>query len=95
MAVLVETRCRHASQSDFYVFNDRVEEAIGAMGEPPAGLMMALTSPIGDGFCVYEVWRTEAEMRAFHDAVMPAALSAAGLVSDPLVVSPVWGFSRP
>jgi hypothetical protein len=95
MAVAVETRIRRGSQADHHAINDHIEDAIGAMGGPPAGLMVHFARPEGDGFVIVDIWRTEAEMRAFYDSVLQPALAAAALPADPPTVSPVWGFARP
>jgi hypothetical protein len=95
MAVAVETRIRNASQAEHDAFNDRIEAAMGAMGGPPAGLMVHVAKPDGDGFVIVDVWRTEAEMREFHDAVLSPAVAAADLDAELPLVSPVWGFARP
>ncbi|MBM7785044.1 hypothetical protein [Tenggerimyces flavus] len=95
MAVAVETRIHHATQVEHDALDERIGEAIGAMGCPPAGLMVHFTKPHGDGFVIVDVWRTEAELRSFHDDVLAAALAATGLDADPPVVSPIWGFARP
>jgi hypothetical protein len=95
MAIAVETRIRKASQAEHDAMNARVEKSMGALGGPPAGLMAHLSKPDGDGFVVIDVWRTEAEMREFYDAVFTPVLAAAGVESDPPAVTPVWGFARP
>lgn len=41
------------------------------------------------------VWRTEADMRSFHEEVVLPKLAEAGLEPEEAVISPVWSFARP
>jgi hypothetical protein len=95
MAIAVETRIRKASQAEHDALSARVGAAMEANGVPPDGLMVHLTRPDGDGFVILDVWRTEAEMREFYDAVIVPALAETGAEADPPSVSPVWDFARP
>ena len=64
-------------------------------GGPPAGLMLHLTRPQGEGFMLINVWRSEAEMRPFYDDVVLPQLAEVGLAHEESKVSPVWAFARP
>jgi hypothetical protein len=57
--------------------------------------MVHLTRPQGDGFILTNVWRSEAEMRPFYDAVVLPALAEAGLEPEESSVSPAGAFARP
>lgn len=95
MAVLVQTLVSHASQDDA----DRLDQAVGVameqMGGPPAGLMAHIAHPSGDGFVLCNVWRSEAEMRAFYEEAVLPKLAESGLDPAAPVVAPVWSFARP
>ena len=95
MAVIVQTFVPRASQADADRLDQSVGKAMMQMGGPPAGLMAHIAYPSGDGFEVCNVWRSEAEMRSFHDAVLLPKLVEAGLKPADSVVSPVWSFARP
>lgn len=95
MAVVAQTFIPRASQDDADRLDQMVEAAMMETGGPPAGLMAHLGYPSGDGFVVCNVWRNEAEMRSFDEAVLLPKLAEAGLEpADPLV-SPLWSFARP
>ena len=95
MAIVVETLVRRASKDDADRLDDSVNAAIGEMGGPPAGLMVHLTRPEGDGFLLSEVWRTEADMRSFYEDVILPKLADAGLEPLEPVISPVWVLADP
>jgi hypothetical protein len=58
-------------------------------------MLAHIVHPSGSGFMLCGVWRSEADMRPFHDDVVVPKLAEAGLTSDAPVVSPVWSFARP
>lgn len=95
MAIVVHTLVPHASEADADRLDQLVGAAITQRGGPPAGLMAHIGHPSGAGFMICEVWRSEADMRAFYDEVVGPTLAEAGLVPDDPVVSPVWSFARP
>ena len=65
------------------------------MGGPPAEFMVNIVRPDSDGFLITAVWRTESEMRRFHEAISVPAFAELGLDAQELEVWPVWGFARP
>ncbi|HYO39177.1 MAG TPA: hypothetical protein VER39_05940 [Nocardioidaceae bacterium] len=95
MAIVVETLVPRASKADAEKFDAAVEAAMMQRGGPPPGLMVHFTRPVGDGFVLSNVWRTEAEMRKFYDDVIIAELASAALDPEESIVSPVWTFARP
>lgn len=95
MAVLVATRIVTGSQVDVDQLSQLVAAAIAQQGRPPNGLMVHIAHPAGDGFVIQDVWRTEAEMRSYYDAVVLPALTATGLTHEEPSVAPVWSFARP
>ena len=95
MAVVGEIRVRSASRNDWEALDELVSVAIEAMGGPPTGLMVNMGRPVGDGFVVTSVWRTDSELRQFHQAVLVPAFAEAGLEADDLAVGPIWGLARP
>jgi hypothetical protein len=95
MAVVGEVRVRSASRAECDALEDRVSSAMMSMGGPPAGFMVTVVRPDSDGFLMIEVWRTESEMRRFHEAVVVPAFAELGLNAQELEVWPVWGFARP
>jgi hypothetical protein len=95
MAIVVDILVPHASKDDADRLDDSVNAAIGEMGGPPAGLMVHLTRPEGDGFLLSEVWRNEADMRLFYEDVMRHKFADAGLQPEEPVISPVWVLARP
>jgi len=95
MAIVVQTLVPHASEADADRLDQLVNAAIMQRGAPPAGLMAHVCHPSADGFMIYEVWRSEADMQPFYDEVVLPNLAEAGLVPDAPVVSPVWSFARP
>ena len=95
MAIVVETLVPHASKAEAEDFDATVEAAMMQRGGPPAGLMVHFTHPVGDGFALSNIWRSEAEMRHFYDDVIIPLLAAAALAPEESNVSPVWTFARP
>jgi len=95
MAIVVETLIPRASRAEAERFDEGIEDAMMQMGGPPAGLMVHYTRPAGDGFLLCNVWRTEADMRQFYDAVILPGLAAAGFASEEPLIAPVWVFARP
>ncbi len=94
MAIVVETRIPEASREAADRFDADIEAAMREGGGPPAGLMVHLARPDGDGFLLVNVWRNEADLRAFWD-VIASRLGEAGLAFDEPTISPVWSFARP
>ncbi len=64
------------------------------MGGLPAGLMVHNVRPDRDGFVITEVWRTESEMRHFHEAAVMPALAEVGLDGAEVAGGPL-GFAKP
>lgn len=95
MAIHVETRIRDASHEQHDALDAAVETAMRAGGGPPEGLMVHLARPDGDGFLLCDVWRSEVDMRRFHDAVLLPALAEAGLEHESPRISPLWSLARP
>ncbi len=95
MAIVVELRVPRASQADAERLDDSVVETFADNGGPPAGLMMHLARPEGDGILLVDVWRNESEWRSFFDDVFLPRLTAEGLTHEGPVVRPVWCFARP
>ncbi|MDF2967351.1 MAG: hypothetical protein K0Q93_1129 [Nocardioidaceae bacterium] len=95
MAIVVDTRVPRASKDDADRLDESVNAAIAEMGGPPAGLMVHLTRPEGDGFLLSDVWRSEADMRPFYADVILPKLADAGLEPQEPVISPVWVLARP
>lgn len=95
MAVVVETEVVSASQAQHDLVDERIEAVMREMGGPPGGLMVHFSRPHGDGFLMVDVWRSESEMRTFHDASVIPVLAAVGLDLGDETVWPVWTFARP
>ncbi len=95
MAIVVETIVPRASRAEPDRFDESIEAALAQVGGQPRGLMVHFSRPAGDGFLLCDVWRTEAEMRAFYDNVILPKLADAGLRPEKSSVSPVWSFARP
>lgn len=95
MAIVGEILVPRASKAEADRFDDSVDAAMMKMGGPPAGLMVHFARPAGDGFLICDVWRTEADMRAFYDDVVLPKLADAGLDAEEPKTSPVWSFARP
>ncbi len=95
MAIVVETFVPQASRAQAEKFDATVEAAMMQQGGPPAGLMVHLTRPVGDGFVLTNIWRNETEMRQFYADVVLPNLAAGALEHEESIVSPVWTFARP
>lgn len=95
MAIVVETLVPHGPRADADRFDEAIERAMTQRGGPPAGLMVHLTRPHGEGFLLINVWRSEAEMHPFYDDVVLPQLAEVGLEHEESRVSPVWAFARP
>lgn len=95
MTIVVELLVPQASRAEADEFDAAMERAMMERGGPPAGLMMHLARPDGDGVLLVNVWRTEAEMSAYYDEVILPRLADAGLEAAAPTVSPVWTFARP
>jgi hypothetical protein len=95
MAIVVEMLVPQASKAEADEFEAVMERAMMERGGLPAGLMMHLARPDGDGVLLVNVWRNEAEMRALYDEVILPRLADAGLEAGAPTVSPVWTFARP
>ena len=95
MAIVVETLVTLASKDQADQFDASIERAMMQMGGPPAGLMVHFARPSGEGFQLFNVWRSEAEMKPFFDDVILPRLADAGLTPEEPLVAPVWVFARP
>jgi len=95
VAVVVQTVVPRASKAQADSFEESVGTAMMERGGPPAGLMAHIGHPSGDGFVLCNVWRSEADMRSFHDEVLLPKLAEIGLEPEESVISPVWSFARP
>ena len=95
MAIVVETLVPRGPRAVAERFDAGIERAMMQRGGPPAGLMLHLTRPHGEGFLLINVWRSEDEMRPFYDDVVLPQLAEVGLDHEESVVSPVWAFARP
>jgi hypothetical protein len=95
MAVVGQFRVESGVQSDHEALDAVVSAAIDRDGGPPAGLMAHLVRPEGEGFVVLQVWRSESEMRRYHESVVTPALDQLNLVSAEWKVWPLWGFAVP
>lgn len=96
MAIVVQTLVPHASQADADRLDHLVSAAIMEMDGPPVGLMVHIGHPCGGtGFMICDVWRSEAEMRSFYDAILLPKLAEAGLEPEEPVISAAWSFARP
>jgi len=95
MAVVVATRVLTVSKEEVDQLGQSLEMAMTQRGGPPAGHMVHIVYPSGQGLVIQDVWRTEADMRAFYDTVLLPALSELGLQAEESVVEHVWSFARP
>lgn len=57
--------------------------------------MADIGHPSGDGFVLCNVWRSEADMRSFHDEVPVAQAGRDWPRTRGVLISPVWSFARP
>ena len=81
MAVLIRLRVAPATRDEFDELDARVGQSMATAGGPPGGLMSHVVHPDGDGLVVAEVWRTEAEGRAYVDDVMRPLVAEVGLTA--------------
>jgi hypothetical protein len=95
LAVVGQFRVESGAQADHEALDAVVSGAMDRGGGPPAALMAHLVRPDGEGFVVLQVWRSEAEMRRFHESVLMPALDQLNLVSGKWTVWPLWGFAAP
>ena len=95
MAIVVEMLVPVASKDQADQFDASIEQAMMRMGGPPAGLMVHFARPSGEGFQLFNVWRSEGEMKPFYDEVILPRLADAGLTPEEPLVAPVWVFARP
>ena len=95
MAVLLELTVVGATQDQFHELDDRVGESMTQAGGPPPGLLSHVVYPVADGFVLAEVWRAEAEARAYVADVLAPLIEQVGLVPGDPRVHPVWSFARP
>lgn len=95
MAVVGQFHVAPATQSDYDALDAVVSAAIDRAGGPPPALMAHMARPDREGFVIIEVWRSEADMRAYHESVVGPALDQLNLVSGERTVSPIWGFAAP
>ncbi len=95
MAIVSEMLVPGASRADADLLDASVEQTFKHSGGPPAGLMVHLVRPEGDGFLMVDVWRSEEEMQAFLEEVVRPRLAAGGLSAGEPRVSPVWSLGRP
>ncbi len=70
MAVVGELRVASGAQSDHEALDAVVSAAMDRAGGPPAGLMVHVVRPDGDGFAIMGVGRSEFERRQFHESVV-------------------------
>ena len=95
MAVIVQFTVSPATQDQFNEVDARVGQAMMAAGGPPAGLMSHVVYPQGDGCVVADVWRTEAEGRAYVEDVLRPLFAEVGLSSHEVTAASAWSFARP
>lgn len=84
-----------ASQADHDRLGQAVEDRIATAGGPPEGLMAHLAYPVGDGFAIVNVWRTEELCTAWWAEVLVPALTEVGLEPGERRIEPVWSLARP
>jgi hypothetical protein len=95
MAVLLRLTVAPATQEQFHSLDERVGEAMGVAGGPPAGLMSHVVHPEGDGFVVADVWRSEADGRGYVEGELRRLLGEVGLPPGVVEALPVWSFAKP
>jgi hypothetical protein len=95
MAVFLRLRVTPATQDQFQALDDRVGQAMMAAGGAPTGLMSHVVYPEDDGFVVAQVWRTEAEARAYVDDQLRPLVADVGLTARGFEVVSAWSFARP
>ena len=95
MAVVVETLVPRASKAESDLLDEKIGAVFQEIGGPPAGLMVHIGRPSGDGLLLCEVWRTESEMRSFYNQILLPKISEVGLEAGEAAISPLWQFGRP
>lgn len=95
MAVLLQLTVTPATREQFDQLDLRVGQSMMQAGGPPAGLMSHVVYPLGKGFVVADVWRTQSEGQPFVDEVLLPLLIELGLTTTESAVLPVWSFARP
>jgi hypothetical protein len=95
MAVVLQVSVARATQAQFNELDALVGRSMMQAGGPPDGLMSHVVYPDGAGFVIAEVWRAEAEGKAYIDVVLRSLINEAGLSAEETTVRPVWSFARP
>jgi hypothetical protein len=95
MAFVVQFVVAPATQDQFNELEARVGQSMTEAGGPPSGLMSHVAYPRGDGCVIADVWRTEAEGRAYVDDVLRPLIAEVGLTAQDTTAAPVWSFARP
>jgi hypothetical protein len=95
MAVVVRVTVSPANQEQFNVLDERVGQAMDAAGGPPDGLMAHVVFQEGVGFVLEDVWRSEADGRAYVEGPLRELMAEVGLTPRETEVLPVWSFARP
>jgi hypothetical protein len=63
---------------------DAISERLGAMEDPPKGMLMHSAGFTGSGFRIFEVWETQADFDIFTtERLMPIVMELSGSVSAP------------
>ncbi len=63
---------------------DAISERLGAMEDPPKGMLMHSAGFTGSGFRIFEVWETQADFDIFTtDRLMPIVMELSGSVASP------------
>ena len=63
---------------------DAISERLGAMEDPPKGMLMHSAGFTGNGFRIFEVWETQADFDIFvMERLMPIVMEISGSVSAP------------
>ncbi len=94
MAVMMRLHM-HGTREQHDALDLKVTSSFKERGGPPAGLLVHAACPEGDGFLMYDIWRSEAEATAFHADTMLPAVAELGIAVDELTATPVWGLARP
>jgi hypothetical protein len=95
MAVVLQVSVAPATQDQFNELDARVGQSMMQAGGPPDGLMSHVVYPEGAGFVIAEVWRAEAEGRAYVDVVLRSLINEVGLSAEETTVRSAWSFARP
>ena len=63
---------------------DAISERLGAVEDPPRGMLMHTAGFTGTGFRIFDVWETQADFDIFlTERLMPVVMEIAGSVSAP------------